>query len=173
MPLHVNDAGTWRRINRVHVNDAGTWRSIRRIYVNDAGTWRTVFTSAHDFSIVAGQISDGSGGTARGYDDGVTGDAMGSGSTLTLPDGYIITAAYSASGGGFGSTYMRLALRNVPSDPGQSYFQSVTLNGVTKTSATASSYVYNGIVQVAAWHWFFAPSWSLANGGSYSGTIEF
>lgn len=170
---YLNDAGTWRQLRRIHVNDAGTWRTIRKVYVNDSGTWRTVFSSQHDFSIVAGTFSDGVGGTATGFSDDFSDPAMGSGSSLTLSDGYIISSVYSASGGGFGSANMRLLLRSVASDPGQSYISGITLNGVTKTGATASSYVYNGASQTASWHWFFAPSWSLANGGSYNGTIEF
>lgn len=57
--LHINDAGTWRQIQKVWVNDAGTWRQIQNIYVNDAGTWRLVYQAAVVFltATIAGGTS--------------------------------------------------------------------------------------------------------------------
>jgi hypothetical protein len=42
MPLHVNDAGTWKSATP-HVNDGGVWKAIQSWWVNDGGIWKKAF----------------------------------------------------------------------------------------------------------------------------------
>lgn len=77
-----------------------------------------------------------------GYNQGI----YGSMSSASVAGGYTLTILIDSYDGssacyitGFGS------------DPGQSFFTSVTVGGVSKTSASASSYTYSS--GTAIWSW--------------------
>lgn len=59
---------------------------------------------------------------------------------------------------GSDSAYLQII---VSPDPGQHYINSITVNGVTKTAASAS-YSYSG--GIATWQWTSAPDWPGAAG---------
>lgn len=139
--ISVNDGGTWRTPYQVSVNDGGTWRTIQQVYVNDGGTWRTVF----QYLLLDATMSEGS------YFDGVYdyigywAGNMGWMSSTSLPGGITVSVIFDQVG-----SSSTLALSGFGADPGQSYFGTITVGGVSKTSASAS-YAYGA--GVASWTW--------------------
>jgi hypothetical protein len=155
VPTHVNDLGAWRQLRKIHVNDLGTWRSIRFVWVNDLGTWRKVFSRDHSFSITVGD----SGGGSFGYISGSFGAISGG----TLDDGSTITGLYNATGDGL----LHFSASGFSSDPGQSYFSSLTVDS-TEFLSSSAGYGYSG--GVATWSW--ATGFTFVS-SSASGTIVF
>ena len=170
--LHLNDAGTWRKINSVYVNDASTWRKIKKIYVNDASTWRQVYSAGYDFTLAAnGSAQDSSGVSGKGFNTVLNGfPTHGSLSMQPLFTDYgvnvwtlyDITATSEAliEIGGFGA------------DPGSGWLDSVTnvTTGVTRL-ASAASYSWLGGGQ-ARWYWNTgSTAWGFTGGVTYDMNI--
>lgn len=152
--LHINDSATWRKMREVHVNDVGTWRRIKSVHVNDSGTWRQVFTDG--FSITAGTFLNNVGWEST-IPYGSTDP-----SPAVLPDGKVVEALHESS-----STNIVFRVSGLLSDPGQSYFTSITANGNTLTSASATSYAYNAGSQSSQWNWSIPAVFGFVNGNQY------
>lgn len=166
--LHLNDAGTWRRIQSVYVNDAGTWRTIQKIYLNDAGTWRQVYTRRPPESGTVNVQSSGTeiGASRANFGNGTFGTITG----FTLTDGSFVQAVTED----VTSNVTRLRLRT-PTGTGtfaQDYFNSITVNGNNLTSASAA--LFSSGSGLAVWEWS-GKQWGLvaALGTTVGFTINF
>jgi hypothetical protein len=84
MPMHYNDAGTWRTITGLFYNDAGTWRTINAAWYNDNGTWRQVYSSAAPMSL---SKSGDAFGQYTGFFNGDVGNATTNNVTITVSGG--------------------------------------------------------------------------------------
>lgn len=164
--LHLNDAGTWRRIQKVHVNDAGTWRQIRGIFVNDAGTWRQIFSAGYDFTLNAnGSAQNSTGVSGKGFNTVLNGfPTHGSLSVQPLFTDYGVNiwTLYDITStnealieiGGFGA------------NPGSGWLDSVT-NVTTSVTRLASAATYSYSAGMARWYWTPGPTaWGFVGGVS-------
>jgi hypothetical protein len=95
---------------------------------------------------------------------------FGSIANATLPDGMTIVAAYEIHAGAGADTQRVVGISGFSSDPGRGYMTSFTLNGSTKTTASALSYGYSS--GMAFWYWQI-PSITMTVGNSYSCTVNF
>jgi len=118
------------------------------------------------FAITAEQFKNSSGQTSNYYGF-ATNHQVFYGGTLNSAAGFANgTTTYEA----FDNTQTVLAIFGISglaADPGQSSLASVTVNGVTLTGASASSYTYGG--GFAQWQWT-GSTFNLVAGNSYSGT---
>lgn len=141
--ISVNDGGTWRTPYQVSVNDGGTWRTIQQVYVNDGGTWRTVF----QYLLLDAVVTEGTGGTGSAYHGYSASSGYGSITSALVANAYTLDEISSEDISG--STTLRIG--GFSSDPGQSFFSSIAIGGVSKTSASASVYSYSS--GTATWIW--------------------
>jgi hypothetical protein len=167
--LHLNDAGTWRRILKVHVNDAGTWRQIRAVYVNDAGTWRPVYSAGYDFTLTAnGSAQNSTGVVGKGFNtilNGFTTHGSLSVQPLFADYGLNIWTLYDITS--TSEAYTEIA--GFSSAPGAGFLSSIenVTTGVTRL-ASAATYAYLG-GGVARWYWTPGPTaWGFVGGGAYN-----
>lgn len=162
--ISVNDGGTWRTPWGIYVNDGGTWRTVQQVYVNDGGTWRTVFIYEKiNTTMTESSGTDGANiyyGFFNGSSSIGVGGAFGSLGSATTPDGAVVDllADYDA-----GVSY--LIIGGFLADPGVSYFSTCTVGGVSKTSASVSSYDY-GVVGAGMARWTWASQFGLDGSGT-------
>ncbi len=165
---YINNGGTWQRAKRIFINDNGVWRAVRGIFVNNGGTWQRVYSGVEDIAMVAG--IDSYAGTPPFYTDAYTtygfvslefGAGIGSVSPTTQ-GGYVIgqIARFLFSVPG---SYDVFSLGGLTSDPGQSFFDSITISGIAHTSASAS-YNYDAVYGQASWYW--PATWAFGAGAT-------
>lgn len=142
--MFVNDAGTLRRVRAAYVNDAGTLRRIRQFYVNSGGVLRREAFSLLVATLVEGSIGDETDG-AFGFN---LNDPIGS---LT-PDTFgplQVVALHDFIGSGISDTV--LAITGFSADPGQGWLGQLSVDGITRTGASAD--LYESIGGESRWHW--------------------
>lgn len=166
--LKANDSGTWRSAQQVQVNDSGTWLTIQDIKVNDGGTWRTVFQYALlSATMTEGSYVDGEDTAARGYNGStpLSGfPTFGSMDTVAVAGGYTLAFLYDETVGGGAFLY----ITGFGADPGQSFFSTAVVGGVSKTSASAS---YSYSAGTAGWSW--ASTFGLDGSGTSTVVINY
>lgn len=124
--------------------------------------------SSNSGTLTAGFIGDDTGyGFYTGY-----GTGFGSSSAGFFTDGKEFVAAYDYSIPAVGYDSANVVVKGFGSDPGKTgYMTSFTVNGVTRTAASATTYTY--VSGTATWIWgsSMAPdSWGLVYGSTYSWT---
>lgn len=162
----VDSGAVSRQVKRLIVVDSGgVSRQVKRCFVVDSGgVSRLIFASTSVFTMVAGQVSFGHGITTTGFSAGLFGTLTPStdlnGNTIQAMDNQ------SAGGGVFNVTI------DAASNPGSTYFTSVTFTGTGGATflTSAASYGYSG--GQATWSWS-AGSAYLSNGSAYTVTIDY
>lgn len=168
--LYLNDAGTWRQIQKVHVNDAGTWRQVQKVYVNDAGTWRQVYSFRAPESGSLGSTGSGNevGASTVNFGNGIHGTISGwpgsLGSNRLTDEVAIITIAEDVIAH---TTIVRL--QPVSGTLAQDYFSSLTANGNTILTSAASYSFSSGR---GIWTWA-GQLLGLVSGSTIPVTINF
>lgn len=89
--------------------------------------------------------------------------AWGALSPAVITAGIEITSILDIAGGGGG-----VSITGFASDPGKNYFDSITLNGVTQTS-TSATYSYSLSTKVATWSW--TSKFGFVNLTTYPGVL--
>lgn len=147
---NVNVSGT-NHLATPWVNVSGTWHKAQSVWANIAGTWHQVFAGASAFSITAG--TDGFNiGYASGFGS-ITGASLdGTHSIITLEDN--------------AAPITTLIVNGFASDPGSTWLTSMTINGITRTGASATYSHGSGTAQ-----WTWGSTLSLVNGTAYPGSI--
>jgi len=138
MPVHINDASTWRQASEVHINDVGTWRQMQQIYVNISGVWTQVFVNGTPLSW-SGLRTGGGGGSVSFFcfNNGTRSPLDGEGgstfwvSPVTNADNFSIRFNASAGVGTVGGTY--------PLNTWQPMNQAFGSTGVTYTAPTGNT----------------------------------
>lgn len=154
--IYLNDSGTIRKPLQIYVNDAGTIRKIQQIYVNDAGTIRKVWTGQITFSITTGTV-----GVARGFQRGSMGSIA---SEVGYPSGNDTFILFQETSG----STCQYQVEGFGSDPGATWFNSLVVNSITKTAASAS-YAYSA--GIAKWTWASC-TFSFLNATVYPATVS-
>lgn len=168
MTFNVNDASTWRSL-AMWVNDSATWRKLA-MWVNDAGTWRRLTSTSAAFSITAGLYDPDP--TFHTYSEIGRSTAHSVGSVTSgnpLPDGKTVAECLDANTGP-GAIAAHLAISGFSSDPGATYFTSLSGNSVTLL-ASAASYTYGA--GLATWTWPTASKFNFVNTSSYNMTLNY
>lgn len=118
------------------------------------------------FTVTAGEFNSGIS-IERGFSASFP---YGSVSPTTLPDGKAIGSVTDSDDSIGSSDFIDFSLTGLGADPGQSYFTTLSSNGVTKTSASASSYTFGS--GTARWRWNGAGvRLNYVNGGIYGVVI--
>lgn len=117
-----------------------------------------------DATMTEGSGPDGGGGTFYGYVNGF----FGSMSSGTLGDGMTLKALVDDDDG-MNPPAAIMEISGFGADPGQSYFSTVVVGGVSKTSASAA---YSYLAGVARWDWFGAGAFGLDGSGTSSVVIS-
>lgn len=128
------------------------------------------YTTIYNGTVTIFNYNPGGGVTYRGYDAGI---GFGGVSPTTVTTGYTVNSIYDyrdTSGGSYSCNFSLSGFGGT--DPGQSYIYSVTVNGVTKLSSTATFYVMFG--GVAYWQWESASTanlWGIPTSGTVSAVV--
>lgn len=171
--LHLNDAGTWRRIQNVYVNDAGTWRTIQKVWINDAGTWRQVYTRrpAESGSITVASSGNEIGASTSNFGSGIYGSISGwpgslGGNRLT-DNAALVTIAEDVISHVTRVRIQQLGGAQLAND----YFASLTANGNTILGSAATVTYSN---PTTTWTWSGQLlNLSSVNGSTIPVTINF
>lgn len=137
MTINVRVSGTWQA-PRPWVRVSGTWQGVREGWVKVAGVWQRFYQSA----LLDATMTVGTDGLDYYGYDSIT--PFGSMSGTTVASG-TLRLLYDDD-----ATPQSLLYINYASDPGATLFSSVTVNGVNRTSASASYFYGGGIAQ---WTW--------------------
>jgi len=148
MTMSVKQGGVWNPVTGLYVKQSGVWQSVQTGYVKQGGAWNIFYSSGlYNGSMTAGTDTDGVNYVSYGYASGV--GAFGSASPSTMTDGKNFQALYDYYDLNVGGSYGIFGVSGFASDPGQSYFTSITSNSVTYYSASAAFYSYGS--GIATW----------------------
>ncbi|HZT03684.1 MAG TPA: hypothetical protein VFA39_15595 [Steroidobacteraceae bacterium] len=140
----VDGGNVSRLVKKIYAVDGGNVsRQVKKVWVVDGGgVSRLVYTSAHSFSITAGQFNNGDGTFDKGYS--ANNFVIGSITNAVDPNGRTIKEFYDVTAG----TGL-LQLWGFPSDPGINYIKDITANSVTRVPFT---YTWiGGVNGIANW----------------------
>jgi hypothetical protein len=139
MPFAVNDNGTWRYPKAMSVNDGGTWRLAKRWSINDNNTWR--------YGLYIGTLGVAKHASADAWGQWL---AAGFGTVSPTADcnGCPILGIYFISGD---DTYFVLNDTVGGGITQVNYLKSITVNGVTVTTASAGAFSSPGTE--CTWRW--------------------
>jgi hypothetical protein len=162
--LVVDSGNTTRLVKRLFVVDSGNVsRQVKRCFVVDAGNVsRLVYVNSATFTMVAGQT--GHINLTIGYSSSL----IGSLTPTTDAEGNVIQAFdYQTTGSGTFNVTI-----NIASNPGSSYFSSITFTGSGGTTFTTAAATYGYGSGLASWSWS-AGSAYLVNGSTYTVTMTY
>lgn len=144
----------------ITIGTAGGNRAVTEGWIGTAGGNKQFLSSSDTPSMTAGN----DGADIVGYDPGF----FGSMTPTTNKDGHTYSYLIDDNGVGFEQAAFYLA---AGSDPGQSYFTSITANGQTRLAASAT-YAYSG--GLARWSWAGAGNlFGFVNASVYPVTINY
>jgi hypothetical protein len=165
--LHVKSGGSWRKAKEVHVKASGAWRKAKEVWVKTSGTWRKVFSAGFNMT-VAPVSSNPADANDVGFCKAPVSTYHGTfGSTAPSPaealgaEVLMVSASHTYAGG-----FIRLWLAGARATD---FFTSMTINGVTLTSAGRDTSYQD--IGCTYWAWSVAGDTGIRSGGTYTVTF--
>ena len=164
MTMSVKQGGAWNTVTGLYTKQSGVWQPVQTGYVKQSGVWNIFYSSGlYNGSMTAGFVSDGLTFTYIGYEPVYT---IGSVSPSTLTDGKTLYSLYDYYDISVGSSYGYFQVSGFASDPGSSYFTTLTINSTNYSSSSAFYSYFSGTAS-----WVFPVVFSFSNGNTYTVVI--